>query len=211
MKPNTHDTSRTSAADELRARLWEIVTSRIPEGWEPEVTCERGWLPVILQLMRDIDDIWRGFPVEGAPARCWCPVEVKEKFGGLRFYVHVLVPPRKSDPPERIADVNERTQRMNALIRKAEEDCAKICEDCGNSASGPRWVNNWVRTVCQTCYELWLQEDVEHLKEVNKAGRRRSLNTTRMYFNLMDVKERERRGFSGMDQGPKPPLPSAGD
>ena len=94
-----------------------------------------------------------------------------------------------------IADVNERTQRMNALIRKAEEDCAGLCEECGGTAGGPRWVNNWVRTVCQACYDRWLEEDVEHLKEVNKAGRRRSLNTTRMYFNLMDVKERERRGF----------------
>jgi hypothetical protein len=32
-----------------------------------------------------------------------------------------------------------------------------------------------------------------------------------MYFNLMDVKERERRGFVGMDSGPKPPLPRSGD
>jgi len=210
MSGDPHDTTR-SLGDDLRARLWQLVTSRIPEGWEPEVTCERGWLPVVLKLMRDIDEVWRGFPVEGAPERCWCPVEVKEKFGGLRFYVQVLVPPRKTDPPERIADVNDRTQKMNALIRKAEEDCAKICEDCGNVASGPRWVNNWVRTVCQPCYEQWLESDVEHLKEVNKAGRKRSLNTTRMYFNLMDVKERERRGFGGFEGGAKPPLPKSGD
>ncbi|MBV8879509.1 MAG: hypothetical protein JO332_06085 [Planctomycetaceae bacterium] len=204
MNPDPHDTTRT-AADDLRARLWELVTKRIPEGWEPEVNCGRGWLPIVLKLLRDVDDVWRGFPVEGAPERCWCPVEVKEKFGGLRFYVHVLVPPRKTDPPDRIADVNARTQKMNELIRKAEEACAGLCEDCGNAASGPRWVNNWVRTVCQSCYEHWLEEDVEHLKEVNKAHRnKRSLNTTRMYFNLMDVKERERRGFGG------PPLPKSG-
>jgi len=210
MSTNPHDTTR-SMADDLRARLWAGITARIPEGWEPEVTCERGWLPVVLQLMKDIDEAWRGFPVEGAPERCWCPVEVKEKFGGLRFYVQVLVPPNKADPAERIADVNARTQKMNDLIRKAEEACSKICEDCGNATTGPRWVNNWVRTVCQPCYENWLEADVEHLKEVNKAGRKRSLNTTRMYFNLMDVKERERRGFGGFEGGGQPPLPKSGD
>jgi hypothetical protein len=209
MSGNASDTTR-SLGDDLHHRLWELVTSRIPEGWEREVSCGRGWLTIILRLMRDIDEVWRGFPVEGAPERCWCPVEVKEKFGGLRFYVHVLVPPRRTDPAGRIADVHERTQRMNALIRKAEGDCATVCEECGNSAGGPRWVNNWVRTVCQSCYDRWLEEDVENLKEVNRAGRRRSLNTTRMYFNLMDVKERERRGFGGAAPGAQAPLPPSG-
>jgi hypothetical protein len=196
MSAQPDDTTR-AAGEDLQQRLLQIVTSRIPEGWEREIGCGRGWLPIILKLMRDIDDVWRGFPVEGSPERCWCPVQVKEKFGGLRFYVQVLVPPRKSDPPERIADANDRTQRMNGLIRQAEAACAAVCEDCGGVSTGPRWVNNWVRTVCQPCYNRWLEEDVEHLKEVNKAGRHRSLNTTRMYFNLMDVKERERRGFGG--------------
>ena len=209
MTVDPHDTTR-SLGDDLHSRLWELVTSRIPQGWEPEVSCGRGWLPIILKLMREIDDVWRGFPADGAPQSCWCPVEVKEKFGGLRFYVQVLVPPRKTDPPERIADVNDRTQKMNALIRKAEGECAAMCEECGNAASGPRWVNNWVRTVCQSCYDRWLEEDVEHLKEVNKAGRHRSLNTTRMYFNLMDLKERERRGFGGATPGPRPPLAPPG-
>jgi hypothetical protein len=203
MSVDPNDTTR-AASDDLQQRLWQVVTSRIPEGWEREIGCGRGWLPIILKLLRDIDDVWRGFPADGAPERCWCPVQVKEKFGGLRFYVHVLVAPRKTDPPERIADVNDRTQRMNALIRQAEEACSALCEDCGGTSTGPRWVNNWVRTVCQSCYDRWLEEDVEHLKEVNKAGRKRSLNTTRMYFNLMDVKERERRGFGGAPQGPSP-------
>ncbi len=197
------DTTRASG-DELEQRLWQHVTSRIPEGWEREIGCGRGWLPIVLKLLRDVDDVWRGFPVEGAPERCWCPVQVKEKFGGLRFYVHVLVAPRKTDPPERVADVNDRTQRMNALIRRAEEACAAVCEDCGGASTGPRCVNNWVRTVCQPCYDRWLEEDVERLKEVNKAGRRRTLDTTRMTFNLMDVKERERRGFGGAPPGPAP-------
>jgi hypothetical protein len=210
MTVNPHDTTR-SIGDDLHARLWALVTSRIPQGWDPEVTCGRGWLPVVLKLMRDIDDVWRGFPVDGAPERCWCPVEVKEKFGRLRFYVNVLVAPRKSDPADRIQDVNERTQKMNDLVHKAEEECSKICEDCGSTSSGPRWVNNWVRTVCQSCYDQWLEDDVENLKDENKAKRKRSLNTTRMYFNLMDVKERERRGFGGLEGGPPPPLPKSGD
>src|SRR5882672_8393132 len=210
MDGNTHGTHRTPA-DELRARLWLSVTSRIPEGWTREVHCGRGWLQVVLKLMKDIDAVWRDFPVDVAPERCWCPVEVKEKFGGLRFYPQVLVSARKTDTEERIADVNKRAQKMSDLIRAAEEECAKLCEDCGNESTGPRWVNNWVRTVCQGCYDLWLAEDVEQLKEVHKAGRKRSLNTTRMYFNLMDVKERERRGFGGAEGGPPPALPKSGD
>jgi hypothetical protein len=55
-------------------------------------------------------------------------VQVKEKFGGLRFYT------------------NWATEEMFERIEKAERDSYKICEVCGNSGSLRKGA--WLRTLC---------------------------------------------------------------
>ena len=59
-------------------------------------------------------------------------IQVKEKFGGLRFYV------------------SETTEEFFILIDHAEQESYKICEDCGapGSLNTERY---WVRTLCKKC------------------------------------------------------------
>ena len=57
--------------------------------------------------------------------------QVKEKFGGLRFYIG-------SGSPE----VHER-------IEQAERDSESICEDCG--APGKIRNRPWLKTLCDEC------------------------------------------------------------
>ena len=86
-------------------------------------SCGDGWFQLIdtlcakLQRMTDED---------GAPQII--AVQVKEKFGELRFYVR------------------QASEAQFALIDEAEQRSAQICEVCG--APGRVVVDGWVRTCC---------------------------------------------------------------
>lgn len=81
-----------------------------------------GWMPLVEHLIQALKELgWTGKLSQ-----------VKEKFGGLRFYCEDLTP------------------EMNVLITTAEADSFKICEDCGQS--GRIHSNSWIRTLCDKCY-----------------------------------------------------------
>lgn len=82
-----------------------------------------GWLYIILDLDYAISEIFPEYRV----------FQVKEKFGGLRYYIGG-VPPDKYDA-------------IHSLIRAAEALSFKTCDTCG----APGTVRNdrpWVRTLC---------------------------------------------------------------
>jgi hypothetical protein len=66
-------------------------------------------------------------------------VQVKEKFGGLRFYLH-----------------GNETDEMSKIIAEAEEECSATCEKCG--APGSHRSQFWMRTHCDSCNEEYLKE-----------------------------------------------------
>lgn len=86
--------------------------------------CCDGWEPLIRGLCESLMKIAKE---EGAPP----PVasQVKEKFGGLRFYVHSA------------------TERMWDAIANAEYESEKICEFCGEP--GAPNDSGWIRTLCK--------------------------------------------------------------
>jgi hypothetical protein len=57
--------------------------------------------------------------------------QVKEKFGGLRFYVHGV------------------DDFIDGMITMAESLSYRICEDCGQSGSVRE--GGWTRTLCDAC------------------------------------------------------------
>lgn len=104
----------------------DIHNSLMGFGFE----CDDGWFDIIHRLCTDIKAVcdragWDGFRV----------VQVKEKWGGLRFYTDGL--------PVDIAD------EIDVLISKAESDSYTICEVCGNT--GQLRKGGWWRTLCDDC------------------------------------------------------------
>lgn len=69
-------------------------------------------------------------------------VQVKEKFGGLRFYIYG-------------GDEN-----VQSMIRVAESISNKICEKCG--APGNKTRGGWIRTLCSTCSDGLNQNTIEY-------------------------------------------------
>ncbi len=181
--------------DEI-SKSWKDVIRRIPKGWGSYVSCGRGWQKVILQLALDIDKVWGGFG-KWKPDEIWCPVQVKEKFGGLRFYTELWVNIDAGDDPAVIEDYQKRCAAMRKLTDEAETKCWNLCEQCGkelaeerpvemSGSKGIRTVGGWWRTVCQKCYTEWLEAAAEDRKEKVE--------------DLMDNIERAKRGLPIREQ-----------
>lgn len=82
-----------------------------------------GWLPLIDHLCRHLqfNTDHNGHPQVEA-------VQVKEKFGGLRFYV------------------KEATPKQDAVISFVESISIRTCEICG--APGKQREGGWIKTLC---------------------------------------------------------------
>lgn len=77
-----------------------------------------GWRPLVLKLIEDLLATgWDGYVFQ-----------VKEKFGGLRFYA---------------SSCNEECRK---LIDQAEHDSYHICEECGEP--GKVYRDGWWKTLC---------------------------------------------------------------
>jgi len=95
-------------------------------------SCDDGWFDLIKELCVELDNLDLGEEFEVG--------QVKEKFGGLRFYVQ--------DTPE------DKSKIVNSLIMEAERKSFSTCENCG--ASGETCSKKaWLKTLCETCYNNW--------------------------------------------------------
>lgn len=82
----------------------------------------KGWRPLVEKLVDDIIAIDKDCTV----------AQVKEKFGGLRFYVFAT------------------KEGVNDLIDIAEKDSYNICEMCGTREKVTT-EGGWLLTLCDTC------------------------------------------------------------
>jgi hypothetical protein len=118
-------------------------------GWQPfHISCSSGWEPLLRRLSERITHIVQSLPLEsptsvvdrqsiskdtrtkarqytGLTAKSFCVIQVKEKFGGLRFYM------------------SESTSEIELAIQDAEEESLTTCETCGRSGKlrgGPWYI-----------------------------------------------------------------------
>ncbi len=86
--------------------------------------CEDGWFDLLWKLCEDID---KTNPPEGFEV-----CQVKEKFGGLRFYTMCA------------------TEEIYNRISKAQDDSYNTCEICG-STEDVTSEGAWITTFCKKC------------------------------------------------------------
>ena len=94
-----------------------------------------GWWPILEALCANIQSHidWRNRESETVPQVV--VEQIKEKFGGLRFYY------RGGD------------EQIHGMVRMAEAWADRSCEECG--APGERRNGGWIRTLCD-------QHEAEH-------------------------------------------------
>lgn len=106
------------------------ITDLLPWSGRPvwrSVDCGPGWYRIILKLDAHLKNIDPGYRV----------VQVKEKFGGLRYYTEGL-------------PVDEATrQAFSQAISQAEAESMSTCEVCGEA--GTLGGTGWIRTLCEKC------------------------------------------------------------
>jgi hypothetical protein len=101
-----------------------------------------GWFDLIKELSEKLEPLVQQWinenpkPEDAEEAKMWyhpCASQVKEKFGGLRFYLSCG------------------TDEMYDLCHEAERKSYTICENCG--APGKERGGGWIFTLCDICNE----------------------------------------------------------
>ena len=106
------------------------IMIRIPDGWGRWIRCDKGWYPIIVDVDRRIADLDPNYVVH----------QVKEKFGGLRYYFAPT------------ANVDEETgKKMQQIVRKAEKLADRTCEICGSTDKVALRDHGWWKTTCDQC------------------------------------------------------------
>lgn len=123
--------------ESVRAQRIAPLLARMHQAYGLYVDVDDGWLPIIVTLDKRIAKIDPHYRI----------LQIKEKFGGLRFYYEL------SDNVIGQGDII-----VDELVEFAEYVCWSICEKCG--AYGTlRTERSWVKTLCDSC-----DDDVTQLK-----------------------------------------------
>lgn len=86
-----------------------------------------GWAPIVLKCHRQLKHLDPEYGI----------VQIKEKFGGLRYYYE-----SSYDFGNIINDI------MDSVVKAAEYNCSISCEVCG-SAGSLRMNSGWYKTLCE--------------------------------------------------------------
>ena len=92
--------------------------------------CDEGWWPILEKLCSNIQSHidWKNKQSEVVPQVT--VAQIKEKFGGLRFYY------------------DGGDEHINGMVRMAEAWADASCEECGSP--GKRRDGGWIKTLCDT-------------------------------------------------------------
>lgn len=113
---------RYAFENRLRKNFPEMIPPRYFE-----VACGPGWYPLIYALCKCIQEHINSIP---PTEYAFQVVQIKEKFGGLRFYAH--------NPDDFIV----------GIIDSACSFSSHICEECGDTGSLDT-SQYWIRTLCE--------------------------------------------------------------
>lgn len=106
--------------------------------------CGDGWYQIIYDLSISIETHATQLRADGvSDEQLPCVSQVKEKFGGLRFYVDNLY------------------GNMGELIDATEALSQETCDVCGDQAKC-QYSGGWLRTICNTCVDKQAGNHEEH-------------------------------------------------
>lgn len=104
-----------------------------------------GWHPLIRELEEVLNRMDPTFALQ----------QVKEKFGGLRYYAQTS---QGVDP--------EIHRGFHHLINLAEEQSTHICEECGQPAE-TRSIHGWLKTLCDEHHAERMRNHARTMRELH--------------------------------------------
>lgn len=126
---------------EISEKFLKELQTRFPRLYQKKVWVEfsRGWYPLILELSQQIDYLYNRWNLKynNYPY----VVQMKEKFGGLRFYIAF---------PEDVSYANEDIEELTKIIDLYERKSYSVCEICSVEGENSM-TNGWYNTLCRSC------------------------------------------------------------
>ena len=110
----------------------EAILRRIPDGWGRWIRVGPGRYPIIVALDRKLAESYPDYRL----------LQVKEKFGTLRYYWE----------PEDTEGDEAPAARGNQLVEVAAALAARTCEECGRPGALMER-QTWLETLCSSCAE----------------------------------------------------------
>jgi len=115
---------------ELTEKLYKNYEKLFGEGLDFGFECGDGWYPIINKMCRMIQ-----YNVDSTKSEQVVACQVKEKFGGLRFYI------------------NGGSEKAYDIISFFESLSYIICEKCGSTEGETKTEGHWMSTRCNSCRE----------------------------------------------------------
>jgi len=103
--------------------------------------CCDGWFLLLVDLTRNLEKLCENQEAT-SPMPVMAARQVKEKFGGLRFYLEDAAP------------------AASKLIREAEHKALTICELCGEPGRLCQ-IGGWFQTLCDAHAKAWVRREHE--------------------------------------------------
>jgi hypothetical protein len=118
---------------------------------EVEFECDKGWDKLIEPLIDYIEEY--NSKVEKEEYKIVI-TQIKEKFGGIRFYVR--------NAPEELRD----------MISDAESDAYEICEFCGSDEDVGQTADGWIITCCKKCAKTLAKKEKRDKKWYSRKNKK---------------------------------------
>jgi RNA polymerase-binding transcription factor DksA len=134
------------------------ILARIPDGWGRWISCSRGWYPLLVELDEQVRALLPNYVIH----------QVKEKFGGLRYYWEPGEEARDPSDPggdavvggeAAVAERERRIELAQQLVDSAERRAGGTCELCGAAGQLHRTRAGRYKTLCQDCPVLCCSSD----------------------------------------------------
>ena len=109
------------------------IQDRFDKGMGCWSNIDEGWIPLIIELDQKLSVIDPDYTID----------QIKEKFGGLRFYF------------------SSEKEGLDVIVDEYEHKSYSICEMCGSTMASKRSIKGWLKTLCSEHYK-------ETLDKVNK-------------------------------------------
>ena len=126
--------------------MWAEIKTRYPLFGKDDLGTEvgAGWWPLLEETFAELTKI-----LEQWPGVLFRVDQIKEKFGGLRFYYHTRRANGSTITDEALEDVRK---LLDAVVMQAEGKASQTCEICGEP--GERRSLSWLKTLCDKHYTI---------------------------------------------------------
>lgn len=119
-------------------------------------SCPEGWIDVVDEMIdhiqNHIDNHNKWAKTDGDKIEQLTCLQIKEKFGGLRFYT------------------SGGDEYCYGIVSFVEAYSYEICQDCGSNQNVGQTISGWITTVCEKCKVNYKHEWKSNNNELHKDG-----------------------------------------